>query len=122
MVNSFFDKNNSGPRKDKTLATLDINKKSLVLYLGNMEKALETEEDLNMDFENIKMNLGKMRYYLDAKSFVKPDGSFNREMMDFVINNKLINHSFNTISKLYIILFDINQHLQWWYHYHQMKQ
>ena len=93
---TFFDKNNSGPRKDKTLATLDINKKSLVLYLGNMEKALETEDDLNMDFENIKMNLGKMRYYLDAKSFVKLDGSFNREMMDFVINNKLINHSFNT--------------------------
>ena len=92
---TFFDKNNSGPREDKTLATLDIDKKNLVLFLGNMNESLTDVKQLEDNFDKIREALGNMRYYLDKNSFSKNDGSFNREMFDFILDNKMINHSFN---------------------------
>jgi len=99
---ALMDKSNSGTSY-AGLATFNIvNERGITqdpknIHLGNLDLAIDSLETFNDNKANITDAIGNMRFYMNKNSFRKSvDGSFNREFLDFAIDNKLLSHSFNT--------------------------
>lgn len=76
--------------------TFNINTKNNNIYFGKLALPIDSLETYEANKSAILDTLSNMRYYMNAVSFRKDDESFNRDFLEFVINNKLINHSFNS--------------------------
>jgi len=95
---SFMDINNSNSRFDGSLATFNIiqgeGEKANNVILGNFNVEIKDKKDFIENKAEIAKAIGSMRFYLDAISLQKR-GNLNKEFLDFIIENKLINHSIN---------------------------
>lgn len=76
--------------------TFNINTKNNNIYFGKLDLAINSPETFEANKTAILDTLSNMRYYMNSISFRNPDGTFNRDFLEFIINNKLINHSFNS--------------------------
>lgn len=76
--------------------TFNINTKNNNIYFGKLNLAIDSTETFETNKSAILDTLSNMRYYMNSISFRNPDGSFNRDFLEFVVSNKLINHSFNS--------------------------
>lgn len=105
---SFMDINNSKSRFDGSLATFNIiegeGEKSGSVMLGNFNVEIKDKDHFLEHQDEITNAIGSMRFYLDAAS-IKKDGNMNKEFLDFIVESKLINHSFNA-SKNYDRIFN----------------
>lgn len=100
---SFLDENNSGNHYsgfDTFNIRNDKAKNKRTIMFGNLDLEINSIEDYEENKDEILATLKKMRYYMDKSSFRKDVGDgkteFDREFLKFVIDNKMINHSFNT--------------------------
>lgn len=92
---AFMDESNSST-SNLDIDTFNINKNSKDIYFGKLDLAIDNINTFNDNKQAIIDTLSNMRYYMNSKSFRNSDDTFNRDFLEFAINNKLINHSFNT--------------------------
>lgn len=92
---AFMDESNSGTSY-AGLTTFNINTQDKNIHLGNLDLVIDSIETFNDNKANITDALSNMRFYMNKNSFRKSDGSFNREFLDFTLDNKLLSHTFNT--------------------------
>lgn len=92
---TFLDESNSSDTS-LNIDTFNINKKTKNIHFGKLNMPISSLQGFTDNRNLIVDTLGNMRYYMEKQSFRRADGSFNKDFLNFIIENKMINHSFNT--------------------------